>query len=170
MSADENSDQMTLERLAEDHGVAVVVIDEDSNEVAAANNNSICARLYPSPELGPACARYCGSANAKAAEAGEPVEFECHAGLYCRAIPFKRGNRQLVTIVGRTFVKTENYRRAAEKAAGGDWSRFSPGLFENVILTGSATTLERVQRDLGAADKSLFAEFIKTAKRVKPKA
>jgi len=169
MNADESID-LTLERLAEDHGVAVVVLDENANEVAAANNNSICAEFYSSAELGPACAQYCGRANAMAAEAGGPVEYECHAGLVCRAVPFKQGNKQFVSIVGRTFVKSENYRRAAEKAATGDWGRFAKDLFDNVILTGSAAPIERVQQELNAADKTFFADFIKNAKKVKPKA
>lgn len=169
MNADEQID-LTLERLAEEYGVAVVVVDDSANEVAAANNNSICAQFYTSPELGPACAQYCGRANAMAAEAGGPVEYECHAGLFCRAIPFKQGNKQFVTIVGRTFVKSENYRSAAEKAASGDWSRYARDLFDNVILSSSAAPLERVQQELGAADKAFFAEFVKTAKKVKPRA
>ena len=169
MNADESID-LTLERLAEDHGVAVVVLDENANEVAAANNNSICAEFYSSAELGPACAQYCGRSNAMAAEAGGPVEYECHAGLVCRAVPFKQGNKQFVSIVGRTFVKSENYRRAAEKAATGDWGRFAKDLFDNVILTGSAAPIERVQQELNAADKTFFADFIKNAKKVKPKA
>lgn len=169
MNADESID-LTLERLAEDHGVAVVVLDENANEVAVANNNSICAEFYSSAELGPACAQYCGRANAMAAETGGPVEYECHAGLVCRAIPLKQGNKQLVTIVGRTFVKSENYRRTAEKAASGNWGRFAKDLFENVILTGSAAPIERVLQELNTSDKAFFADLIKTAKRVKPKA
>jgi diguanylate cyclase (GGDEF)-like protein len=169
MSADEKTD-LKLERLADDLGVAIVVLDEDANEVAAANNNSICAEFYSSPEEGPACAQFCGRANAMAAEAGGPVDYECHAGLYSRAIPIKQGNKQLVTIVGRTFVKSENYRRAAEKASSGDWRRLGPDLFENVILSGSAAPIEKAQQELSSADKAFFAEFIKTAKKVKPKA
>ena len=169
MSADETID-LKLERLAEDLGVAIVVLDENANEVAAANNNSICAEFYSSPEEGPACARFCGRALEMAAEAGGPVDYECHVGLYCRAIPFKQGNKQLVTIVGRTFVKSENYRRVAEKAASGDWKSLGVDLFDNVILTGSAGPIERAQQELNTVDKAFFAEFIKSAKKVKPKA
>lgn len=169
MSADEKID-LKLERLAEDLGVAIVVLDENSNEVAAANNNSICAELYSSAEAGSACAQFCGRANTMAAEANGPVDYECHAGLLCRAIPVKQGSRQLVAIVGRTFVKSENYRRAAEKAVSGDWKRLSSDLFDNVILTGSSAPIERAQQELKAVDKAFFAEFIKTGKKVKPKA
>jgi diguanylate cyclase (GGDEF)-like protein len=169
MSADEKID-LKLERLAEDLGVAIVVLDENANEVAAANNNSICAEFYPSPEEGRACAQFCGRANEMSAEAGGPVDYECHAGLYCRAIPVKQGNKQLVTIIGRTFVKSENYRRAAEKASSGDWRRLGPELFENVILTGSAAPVERAQQELSTVDKAFFNEFIKSAKKVKAKA
>ena len=46
MSAVDEKDELTLESLAEQHGVAVVVVDENSIEVASANNNSICSQLY----------------------------------------------------------------------------------------------------------------------------
>lgn len=60
-----------------------------------------------------------------------------------------RGKTRLVAIVGRVFTKAENYRVAAERAAAGDWSRFSPTeLFENVLLTGSTANLNRAAEDL----------------------
>src|SRR5687768_18371414 len=113
-----------LDRLAAESGVSVVVVDENAAEVAAANNNSICSVLYPSPDYGKACAEYCGKAYENATASGGPIEYECHAGLFCRAVPVADRDRKFVAILGRTFVRTENYRNATEKAANGDWRRF----------------------------------------------
>lgn len=169
MSAVDEKDELILESLAEQHGVAVVVIDENSIEVASANNNSICSQLYDSPELGPACAEYCGKAYAMVAAAGEAVDYECHAGLVCRAVPVVQGGKQLVAIVGRTFVRSENYRRATEKAAAGDWRQFPQNaLFDNVLLSGSPLPIEQLGREL--ASKPLVAEVsAKPARKTKPK-
>jgi len=103
-----------LENLADENGVAIVVLDSSGNEKATANNNSMCAILYSSPEFGPKCAEDCGAALSKAAEAGKTIEYRCHAGLECRASVSRKGSPELVTIIGRTFTKADDYRRAAE--------------------------------------------------------
>jgi diguanylate cyclase (GGDEF)-like protein len=171
MSTADRTSDLILERLAEENGVAVIVVDENSNEVATANNNSICSQLYPSPDFGPACAEYCGKAYQMATAAGEAVDYECHAGLTCRALPIKREGKQLVAIVGRTFVRSENYRAAAEKAINGDWRRFRPtDFFDNVILSGSSGPLARVEQQLGVSNPQFLEETSKPAKKTKGKA
>lgn len=156
MNAVNEKDELTLESLAEQYGVAVVVVDENSIEVASANNNSICSQLYYSPEFGAACAEYCGKAYAMTTAAGEAVDYECHAGLVCRAVPVKQGEKRLVAIVGRTFLRSENYRQATEKAVGGDWRRFSQNvLFDNVLLSGSSIPIEQLGKELGASAKPI---------------
>lgn len=148
-----------MESLAERHGVAVVVVDENSIEIASANNNSICSHLYDSPDFGAACAEYCGKAFAMATAAGDAVDYECHAGLVCRAVPVVQGGKQMVAIVGRTFLRSENYRRATEKAAAGDWRRFPQNeLFDNVLLSASPIPIEQLGREIGAVSKPLTAE------------
>ena len=138
---------MSQARLRTDEsGVAVVVVDENSAEVAAANNNSMCRVLYPSPDYGRACAEDCGRAYARATEAGGPVEYVCHAGLFCRAVPVPDRDKKLVAILGRTFVSSENYRHATEKAISGDWRGYPPTeFFENVILSGPSAQVERLE-------------------------
>lgn len=172
MSAVDEKDELTLESLAEQHGVAVVVVDENSKEVASANNNSICSQLYDSPDFGAACAQFCGKAYALVAAAGDAVDYECHAGLVCRAVPVTQGGKQLVAIVGRTFLRSESYRRATEKAAAGDWRRFPQNdLFDNVLLSGSSIPIEQLGRDLGSGAKALAVETTKTtSKKGKSKA
>ncbi len=170
VSIDEK-DELTLESLAEQHGVAVVVVDENSIAVASANNNSICSQLYDSADFGAACAEYCGKAYAMATAAGDAVDYECHAGLVCRAVPVMQGGKRLVAIVGRTFVRSENYRRATEKASAGDWRRFPQNtLFDNVLLSGSSAPIERLGRELGSTSTPFIDAPAKAARKAKPKA
>ena len=171
MSAVDEKDELTLESLAEQHGVAVVVVDENSIAVASANNNSICSQLYDSAEFGPACAEYCGKAYAMATAAGDAVDYECHAGLLCRAVPVMQGGKRLVAIVGRTFVRSQNYRRATEKASAGDWRRFpQETFFDNVLLSGSAAPIEQLGRELGATSAPFIETPAKPGRKAKPKA
>ena len=159
MANAENQQSPLLERLAAESGVAVVVVDENSAEVAAANNNSMCRVLYPSPDYGRACAEYCGRAYARATEAGGPVEYVCHAGLFCRAVPVAERDKKFVAILGRTFVSAENYRSATDKAINGDWRRYPPTeFFENVILSGSPMQVERLEARIGGLDESIVGE------------
>ncbi len=145
--SDEIRKTSPLDDLAEDGGVAIVIVDEAANELSVSNNNSICAALYPSKDFGPQCAEYCGRAFEMAAEAGKTVSYQCYAGLDCRGVPIRSGQKQLVAIVGRTFLKAENYRRATTRSISGDWREFSPGkFFENVLITGSESRLEKLSR------------------------
>ena len=134
-----------LDRLAEENGVAVVVVNEDSEEISVSNNNSMCRSLYSSAEFAPQCAKFCGRAFAAAEEAGKTIEYECYAGLACKAVPVWDGGKPFVAIIGRTFLKAENYRVATEKAITGEWRQFRPTeFFENVLISGSDQSLDRV--------------------------
>lgn len=140
----ENLKREILDPLAEKDGLAIVVVDEKSREVSASNNNSMCRLLYSSADFGPACGEYCGKAFVCATEAGKTINYECHAGLTCNAVPIKYAGKQLVAILGRTFLKAENYRKATEKAISGDWRKFRPTeFFENILMTGSSAQLDR---------------------------
>ena len=146
---EEIPDKKTLDRLADESGVAVVFVDENQREIFATNNNSICRNLNPQGNLVGQCAAFCGTALEETAEVGGSVSFTCHAGLECRAIPIQRSNAKLVAIVGRTFIKAENYRRATARAISGDWGAFPPSdFFENILLTGSQDILDKVARQM----------------------
>lgn len=133
-----------LDRLADESGVAVVVTDAENDVRSASNDNSMCRNLYSSAEFAPECEKYCGRAWEWAAAAGKPVDYECYAGLACRAIPVWEGRQQLVAIVGRTFLKAENYRFATERAITGDWRQFPPtDFFDNVLISGSSQPIDR---------------------------
>ncbi len=141
---------MTLEQIAEDAGLAIAVADA-SSERASANNNSICANLNPAGKYVGKCAAFCGTALEEVVEVGEAVSFTCHAGLECRGVPIAESGQKLVAIVGRTFVKAENYRRATERAISGDWSKYPPSeFFENVLLTGSVSEIEKAAEKVAA--------------------
>lgn len=164
MSAGEkNAEKNVLENLADESGLAVIVMDENSSEISASNNNSMCRALYYSADFAPQCAKYCGRAFQKAMEAGEAVGYECHAGLECTAVPVKTGKKTLVAIVGRAFLKAENYRQATDRAISGDWRQFPPSeFFENVLLSGSAQKLTKTAQrltDLNADEQGEVFKF-----------
>ena len=128
------------DNLAEKHGLAIVLTDADSSAVSQSNNNSMCRALYNSHEFAPECAKFCGRAFALAKEAGETIEYKCYAGLNCKAVAVSDSE---VAIVGRTFLKAEDYRAATERAISGDWQMFPPtAFFENVLLSGSPKSLD----------------------------
>ncbi len=137
-----------LEGIAEENGVAVAILDERSRETAVANNNSICGALWDSAAFGPRCAEFCGKAFANTANGG-PFDFECHAGLTCRAVPVEDKGRRFVAIVGRTFTKSENYRKATEKAISGEWKAVKPtDFFENILMSGSTDGIDKASEKL----------------------
>ncbi len=132
--------------LAEKNGLAIVLVDEDSSAVLQSNNNSMCRALYNSHEFAPECAKFCGRAFEMANEAGVAVDYKCYAGLNCKAVPMKENT---AAIIGRTFLKAEDYRVATQRAISGDWKGFAPSaFFENVLLSGSTKNLDSLANRL----------------------
>ncbi|MDM7921957.1 MAG: diguanylate cyclase [Pyrinomonadaceae bacterium] len=161
MSSSAHKNQDALDRLADENGVAVVVLDNNAAEIAAANNNSICRSLWRSEEFRPRCNEFCGKAFEKTHSSDEPFDYECHAGLACRAVAADDEAGPKVAIVGRTFLKAEGYRVAAEKAISGEWNRFSPAeFFENVLMGASAEPIrkaaEKIQNSIPAKANELL--------------
>jgi diguanylate cyclase (GGDEF)-like protein len=139
------------EKIADESGLAVVVVDENGT-VSKANNNSMCDILEASGEFAPRCGEFCGRAFEMARGSGEAVAYQCYAGLDCLAVPLK-GAKPLVAIVGRTFTKSENYRHATDRAISGDWQGFPPTkFFENVLLNGSSKALETTAKRVASLD------------------
>ncbi len=151
----ENSWNEMQDDLAAENGAAIILLRENNLVQHESNNNSICQTLYSSEEFAPECEKFCGAAYKIATEAGEAVEYECYAGMVCRAVPLGAGEKnQFVAIVGRTFTKASNYRQATERAVSGDWSQFPPTkFFENVLLKSSANDLNTVVKRLESFDK-----------------
>lgn len=162
------------DKLANKSGISVVTIDENSSVLTESNDNSICQVLYNSAEFAPSCAKFCGRAFSMATEAGKTVEYKCYAGLNCLAVPITEENKQVVAIVGRTFLKSQDYRVATQRAIDGDWQKFPrTKFFENVILSGSAHHIESVAghlENLSAEEKkALFKLLDKKQVSAKPK-
>ncbi len=148
MSPQAGKKDKKLDRVAEDNGVAVAVLDAGSHEISVSNNNSICRALTASPDFSPKCAEYCGIAYQRTA-AGEPFEYTCYAGLTCKAVPVADRGKRFVAIVGRTFLTAENYRKATDRAILGDWKDFPPNeFFANVLMTGSVSPIEAAVEEL----------------------
>src|SRR5258706_12350366 len=136
-------DEQGMDRLADESGLAIAIVDNSQREISVFNNNSICENLNPNGEFIGRCAAFCGTAFQETTEIGAPISFTCHAGLECRTVPITNANARLVAIVGRTFVKAENYRKATTRAVSGDWSQYPPSeFFENSLLTASAKALD----------------------------
>ncbi|MGE3468458.1 MAG: diguanylate cyclase, partial [Pyrinomonadaceae bacterium] len=155
---DNRSNKNTFARLAARSGLAISVIDDRGREIQVANNNSICRKLNPAGVMTPPCTEYCGKALEHVTRTGKIAAFECHAGLECCAVPVNDPNTPLVAIVGRTFVKAENYRKATERAISGDWSKYSPSeFFENVLLASSNEVLRATAHEVDALIKQARA-------------
>lgn len=158
-----------LDRLADESGLAVVVVDENSREIASANNNSMCRALYYSDEFAPKCAEFCGKAFQMAFEAGKAVDYECYAGLECRAVPVAGDDVNRVVITGRAFIRSENYRIATGRAIEGDWQKFDAGdFFENVLIESSASAFASVTADIERASEDERQELLGTGTAESP--
>lgn len=136
-----------LDRIADESGLAIAVVDAASREISVSNNNSICQNLNPNGKFEGKCADFCGTAMEETAVVGTGVAFTCHAGLECRAVPIGDAERTLVAIVGRTFVNADDYRKATTRAISGDWSNYPPTeFFKNILLTGSVSILDKTAK------------------------
>jgi diguanylate cyclase (GGDEF)-like protein len=149
MSPQAGKKQKMLDRVAEDNGVAVVVLDENSREVSVSNNNSICRALTSSSKFARRCAHYCGVAYRNTAS-GDAFDYQCYAGLTCRAVPVADQGKRFVAIVGRTFVTAEKYREATDRAIARDWREFpTDEFFDNILIAGSASNIKNAVDELG---------------------
>ena len=150
---------------ANEAGLAVALVDGRSRQVSSANNNSICVVLNPGESFSPACAEYCSKAYQRALSAKGPIDYECHAGLECRAVPVMHQGRQLVAIVGRAFAKAENYRKATDRAVNGDWKRFKPTeFFGNILMAGTTEPIEKLAQTVGGLSEPVEADLLEIGK------
>jgi diguanylate cyclase (GGDEF)-like protein len=95
---------------AERNGIALTTLSRDGAAIGRIeNDNSICRAMRVSPDKAPLCSADCGSAYGTAVAAGATVEYACHAGLHCFAIPVTIDQRQVVVLGGRAFAATSEY-------------------------------------------------------------
>jgi diguanylate cyclase (GGDEF)-like protein len=96
--------------LAEKNNIALTTLSRDGAAIGGIeNDNSICRSLRISSEHASMCAAECGRAFSNAVAAGRTIEFRCHAGLHCFAIPIDLQDTQLVILGGRAFTSTSDY-------------------------------------------------------------
>lgn len=135
------------ENLANESGLAVVLVD-GSGTISKANNNSVCEVLYSSAEFTPRCDMFCGRAFEQATAEEKTISVKCHADIHYHAVPLKsKENKHLVAIVGRTFLKSEDYRNATTRAIEGDWQQFpAEKLFQNVLLSSSENEITKLSK------------------------
>lgn len=161
----ENNWIETQENLADQSGLALVVMD-DGETVSISNNNSICEQLYSSAEFAPQCDKYCGKAFEQAFEAEKTIQIRCYAGFHFNVVPLLAKDKQkLAIITGRTFLRSEDYRNATKRAIEGDWKQFPPTtFFQNVLLSSSDSEINKVSKrleKLSDEEKELIFRFKK---------
>ena len=144
------------ERVAEATGLSVLLVDGyQPPALVVSNNNSICHAFQSSPEYVKLCDPYCGQAHKRATSAGESVEYKCHAGLSCVALPVQiAGRKNLAVIGGRAFVAGADYRTTVERFRTGDLKELlAKDPFRNVIFSEQAKVEELAGRLAQAANK-----------------
>jgi diguanylate cyclase (GGDEF)-like protein len=150
------------EELAADSGLALLLVDgRQPPSLAVSNNNSICQAFQTSPRHAQLCQPDCGEAFFRAESAGGAVEYRCHAGLHCVAVPvqIEEGKRHAV-IGGRCFLRVADYRALAERIRAGDLTDLlSQDLFSNVIF-GSKRDLEELAEQIKDAANDFSARGV----------
>lgn len=158
-----NKQTQLQDDLAEESGLAIVVVNE-SAPISVSNNNSICEVLFSSEEFGSECAKFCGKAFSEGKDKDEVVSVRCYAGIHYQIVPLKnKENKQFVSIVGRSFLRSEDYRNATKRAIEGDWQQFeSEKLFNNVLLSSSEFEISKLSKrlqKLSDDDKEIFLQI-----------
>jgi diguanylate cyclase (GGDEF)-like protein len=156
--------QQSQDALAERAGLSVLLVEgHQPPALAVSNNNSICRVVQSSATHAERCEPFCGAAFERALKGGGAARYRCHAGLQCIAAPLDAGEKQLVAIIGRTFLKTSDYRDLTERIFLGDWQNLpAEQLFENVILSGSEQDLEQLAarlQNLNVEEKAALEQF-----------
>ena len=146
--------------LAESSALALLLVDgHQPPAVVVSNNNSICEAFQSSPDHAQLCDPYCGAAHGKAIQAGEMIEYKCHAGLSCFSQPVEIGNkRNLAVIGGRAFVTSSDYQQLMERLRTGDLQSIaSDEVFSNILFSAPqrlgelSEKVERASRRLRSA-------------------
>ena len=138
LSADISPDWVEAQtELAESSGLSLLLVEgRQPPSLVITNNNSICQAFQSSPTHAHLCQPDCGEAFFRATEAGEAVQYRCHAGLHCFTMPVQIGtDRTLAVIGGRCFLRVADYRALAERIRTGDLNELlSSELFRNVVF------------------------------------
>jgi GGDEF domain-containing protein len=148
MSPQEKKKQKMLDRVADDNGVAIVVLDENSNEVSASNNNSICRALWASSEFRPRCNEYCGVAFEKHSIRSD-VRVRMSRGTPVRGRAGRGSRKTICCDRGTVLQLGGELSQGNDRSIVGDWKQFSPNeFFENVLIAGSLAAIDRAASEL----------------------
>lgn len=150
------------EKVASAAGLSVLLVDGyQPPALVVSNNNSICHAFQSSPEFVKLCDPYCGQAHQRALKAGEAINYKCHAGLSCIAMPLEIGGQEnLAVIGGRAFVTGADYRATVERFRVGDLQELlAKDPFQNVIFSEPAKLEELGGRLAHAAGKFTETEI-----------
>lgn len=146
---------LQLNDLADRSGLAIITVDENSEILSESNDNSMCRLLYESAEFSSSCAEFCGKAFQWATEAESEVEYQCYAGLNCMTV--QTSNKKSVAIIGRVFLKSEDYRNATTRAATGDWQQFpAEEFFSNALFSNSPEDLKKTAKEFHSLESESF--------------
>jgi diguanylate cyclase (GGDEF)-like protein len=144
------------EELAAGSGLALLLVEgRQPPSLAVSNNNSICQAFQSSTTHADLCQPDCGEAFFRAASAGAPVQYRCHAGLHCFAMPVQIGTEKPIAVIGgRGFLRVADYRALAERIRAGDLADLlSADLFSNVIFGAHQDLEELTERVAEAAEE-----------------
>ncbi|HET6670793.1 MAG TPA: diguanylate cyclase [Pyrinomonadaceae bacterium] len=150
------------EKVAAGAGLSVLLVDGyQPPALVVSNNNSICHAFQSSPEYVKLCDPYCGQAHQRALKAGAAINYKCHAGLSCIAMPLEVGDEEnLAVIGGRAFVTGADYRATVERFREGDLQELlAKDPFHNVIFSEPAKLEELAGRLALAAGKFTETEI-----------
>ena len=157
------------ERIAEGSALSVLLVDGyQPPALVVSNNNSICHAFQSTPEFVKLCDPYCGQAHQRATNAGGVIDYKCHAGLSCIAMPVAIGGEpNLAVIGGRAFVTGADYRATVERFRVGDFKDLlAKDPFQNVIFSEPARLEELASRLANAASKFRAGEGEADEKRI----
>lgn len=153
------------DKVAEGLGLSVLLVEGyQPPALVVSNNNSICQAFQSSPDHVKLCDPYCGQAHSRALKAGGAIDYKCHAGLSCVAMPIQIGTEsKLAVIGGRAFVTGADYRATVERLRAGDLKDLlAKDPFRNVIFSDPAKLEQLAARLAQAAEK--FRAEAKTEK------
>jgi diguanylate cyclase (GGDEF)-like protein len=137
--------------LSEVNDLSILLVEgEQPPELTKTNNNSICQEFQSSPIYEPRCHQYCGKAFENAINTGKTIKYTCHAGLTCTAVPVQINKaKNLAIIVGRTFIKSADYRLFMDRLAQGEWADVpEDNLPDNILLDFGANKLKKLTTNL----------------------
>lgn len=144
------------DEIAAEAGLSALLVDgHQPPALVVSNNNSICHAFQSSPKHVRLCDPFCGIAHQRAMTAAAKVDYKCHAGLQCFAMPVQIGtHKNLAVIGGRVFTSGADYRTLMERFRAGELNELlSRNPFENVIFA-EPERLEKAAQRIDKAGRS----------------